>query len=110
MATTIITTRTIDLAGASVMPASLEAGPDDPSGEEAPRNRADPQQSRPRVGGQDGADLAHQHGLGLEHLAAALDQPLALLMGVDVLHGPAVGAGLVALAPVVHHPPEQPGA
>ena len=45
-------------------------------------------------------------GLAAEYLPAALHQAGVGVRGVDVLGAPAVGARVVALARVVHHPLE----
>src|SRR5204863_6068161 len=59
------------------------------------------------VGADHGADLAAEEGLAAEDLAAALAQALGLSGRLDVLHDPAVGARLVSLLRVLHHPLER---
>ena len=66
-----------------------------------------PSMPGPGVGREHGPDLAHEHRLAAEHLAAALHQPRGLVLGRDVLDHPGVGAGLVALAAVVQQPLER---
>ena len=55
-----------------------------------------------------GPDLGDEQGLGVEDLAAPLDQAVGLLGRLDVLHDPPVAAGRPQLAGVVHHPLERP--
>ena len=53
------------------------------------REGAHAEQARADVGADDRADLRHEHRLGAEDLAPALDEPLGLVGRLDVLDDPA---------------------
>src|SRR4051794_21682184 len=72
--------------------------------------RAHAKQAGTGVRAQHRPDLADQHRGAPEDLPAALLKAGDLIGRVYVLHRPSVGAGLVALAGVVHHPLECAGA
>src|SRR5262249_15234973 len=60
------------------------------------------------VGADYRAHLGGEEGLGIEQLAAALDQAFGLIWRLDVLYHPAVGTLAAQLARVVDHALEGP--